>query len=242
MKGDCRLKSRAHPESERRPLALVSVSNLFKKYRLGTGEVRALDGVCLEVEAGSFVSVMGPSGSGKSTLLHLIGGLDTPTEGSVVVDGRDLAKLSDDELTLFRRRSLGFIFQFFNLLPTMSAWENVALPRLLDGLQLTEVKPRAMEMLKRVGLEERADHKPGQLSGGEMQRVAVARALVADPILLLADEPTGNLDSRSGQAVLELLRATVSDEGRTVIVVTHDSKAASVADRIVTLKDGRLEA
>jgi putative ABC transport system ATP-binding protein len=221
-------------------VALVRVCNLCKEYRLGTVEVVALDGVCLEVEAGSFVSVMGPSGSGKSTLLHLIGGLDTPTGGLVEIDGNDLSTLDDEELTLFRRRNLGFVFQFFNLLPTMSAWENVALPRLLDGVKLGEVKPRALELLEMVGLTNRADHKPSQLSGGEMQRVAVARALVADPVLVLADEPTGNLDSRSGAAVLELLRETVTNDGRTVIVVTHDSKAASVADRIIRLQDGKV--
>ncbi|HEX2258148.1 MAG TPA: ABC transporter ATP-binding protein [Actinomycetota bacterium] len=221
-------------------MALVRVCNLCKEYRLGTVEVVALDGVCLEVEAGSFVSVMGPSGSGKSTLLHLIGGLDTPTGGLVEIDGNDLSTLDDEELTLFRRRNLGFVFQFFNLLPTMSAWENVALPRLLDGVKLGEVKPRALELLEMVGLANRADHKPSQLSGGEMQRVAVARALVADPVLVLADEPTGNLDSRSGAAVLELLRETVTNDGRTVIVVTHDSKAASVADRIIRLQDGKV--
>jgi putative ABC transport system ATP-binding protein len=221
-------------------VALVRVCNLCKEYRLGTVEVVALDGVCLEVEAGSFVSVMGPSGSGKSTLLHLIGGLDTPTGGLVEIDGNDLSTLDDEELTLFRRRNLGFVFQFFNLLPTMSAWENVALPRLLDGVKLGEVKPRALELLEMVGLANRADHKPSQLSGGEMQRVAVARALVADPVLVLADEPTGNLDSRSGAAVLELLRETVTNDGRTVIVVTHDSKAASVADRIIRLQDGKV--
>jgi putative ABC transport system ATP-binding protein len=233
-------ESEAIPQRERHPVALVRVCNLFKEYRLGTTQVHALDGVCLEVEAGSFVSVMGPSGSGKSTLLHLIGGLDTPTDGVVEINGKDLSTLDDEELTLFRRRNLGFVFQFFNLLPTMSAWENVALPRLLDGLKLSEVRPRALELLEMVGLGNRADHKPSQLSGGEMQRVAVARALVADPILVLADEPTGNLDSRSGEAVLDLLRETVTNDGRTVIVVTHDSKASSVADRIVELKDGRL--
>lgn len=221
-------------------MALVRVCNLSKEYRLGTVEVVALDGICLEVEAGSFVSVMGPSGSGKSTLLHLIGGLDTPTGGLVEIDGKDLSTLDDEELTLFRRRNLGFVFQFFNLLPTMSAWENVALPRLLDGVKLGEVKPRALELLEMVGLGNRADHKPSQLSGGEMQRVAVARALVADPVLVLADEPTGNLDSRSGAAVLELMRETVTNDGRTVIVVTHDSKAASVADRIIRLQDGKV--
>jgi putative ABC transport system ATP-binding protein len=217
---------------------LVEVRELVKHYRLGNAEVPALRGVSFDIEAGRLVSVMGPSGSGKSTLLHLIGGLDTPTSGSVVIDGSDLARLDDEELTMFRRRSLGFIFQFFNLLPTMTAWENVALPRLLDGVKMREVKPRAVELLERVGLGERVEHKPSQLSGGEMQRVAVARALVGDPLLVLADEPTGNLDSASGHAVLELLRKIVAEEGKTVVIVTHDAEAASLADQQVKLQDG----
>lgn len=218
----------------------MEVSNLVKRYRMGAAGVQALAGVCFQIEAGRLVSVMGPSGSGKSTLLHLMGGLDSPTSGSVVIDGQDLAALDDERLTIFRRRSLGFIFQFFNLLPTMSAWENVALPRLLDGEKPADVRPRAVALLEKVGLSGRVDHKPSQLSGGEMQRVAVARALVADPLLVLADEPTGNLDSASGQAVLELLRRFVTDEGRTVVIVTHDAQAASMADQIVRLQDGRL--
>ncbi|HEX2052742.1 MAG TPA: ABC transporter ATP-binding protein [Actinomycetota bacterium] len=221
-------------------MALVSVTDLVKEYSLGTARVPALRGVSFDIEAGRLVSVMGPSGSGKSTLLHLMGGLDTPTSGSVVVDGHDLADLDDAELTIFRRRRLGFIFQFFNLLPTMNAWENVALPRLLDGEKLKDVRPKAVELLEKVGLGGRIDHKPSQLSGGEMQRVAVARALIADPVLVLADEPTGNLDSASGQAVLDLLRNIVSEEGRTVVIVTHDAKAASLADQQVTLRDGVL--
>jgi putative ABC transport system ATP-binding protein len=221
-------------------VALVSVTDLVKEYSLGTARVPALRGVSFDIEPGHLVSVMGPSGSGKSTLLHLIGGLDTPTGGSVVIDGHDLADLDDQELTIFRRRRLGFIFQFFNLLPTMTAWENVALPRLLDGEKLKDVRPRAVELLAKVGLENRVAHKPSQLSGGEMQRVAVARALVADPVLVLADEPTGNLDSASGQAVLELLRNIVTEEGRTVVIVTHDAKAASMADQQVSLRDGVL--
>ena len=219
---------------------LVRVSDLVKHYRLGSAEVPALRGVSFDIEAGKLVSVMGPSGSGKSTLLHLIGGLDTPTSGSVVIDGNDLAQLDDEALTLFRRRSLGFIFQFFNLLPTMTAWENVALPRLLDGVKMNEVKPWAIELLERVGLGERVEHKPSQLSGGEMQRVAVARALVGDPLLVLADEPTGNLDSASGHAVLELLRKIVAEENKTVVIVTHDAEAASLADQQIKLQDGLL--
>ncbi|HVL50091.1 MAG TPA: ABC transporter ATP-binding protein [Actinomycetota bacterium] len=221
-------------------MALVSVTDLVKEYSLGAARVPALRGVSFDIEAGRLVSVMGPSGSGKSTLLHLMGGLDSPTGGSVVIDGHDLAELDDQQLTIFRRRRLGFIFQFFNLLPTMNAWENVALPRLLDGEKLKDVQPKAVDLLKKVGLAGRVDHKPSQLSGGEMQRVAVARALIADPLLVLADEPTGNLDSASGQAVLDLLRNIVSEEGRTVVIVTHDAKAASMADQQVSLRDGVL--
>jgi putative ABC transport system ATP-binding protein len=183
---------------------------------------------------------MGPSGSGKSTLLHLLGGLDTPTSGSVVLEGQDLAELDDEALTAIRRRKLGFIFQFFNLLPTMTAWENVALPKMLDGAKLGGLKPRATELLDRVGLSERVAHKPAQLSGGEMQRVAIARSLMADPVLLLADEPTGNLDSKSGEGVLSLLRSLVADEGKTLIMVTHEMRAASMGDRLLELSDGKL--
>jgi putative ABC transport system ATP-binding protein len=221
-------------------VALVSITELVKEYPLGSARVPALKGVSFDIQAGTLVSVVGPSGSGKSTLLHLMGGLDNPTSGSVVIDGSNLAELDDQDLTIFRRRRLGFIFQFFNLLPTMKAWENVALPRLLDGEKLKDVQPRAVELLEKVGLGARVDHKPSQLSGGEMQRVAVARALVADPILVLADEPTGNLDSTSGQAVLDLLRSIVSEEGRTVVIVTHDAKAASLADQQISLQDGVL--
>lgn len=222
-------------------MALVEVSDLSKGYKLGGTTVRALDGVSFEIEAGTFVVVMGPSGSGKSTLLHLLGGLDTPSAGSVVIDGQDLAVLSDEKLTAFRRRRLGFIFQFFNLLPTMTAWENVALPQLLDGKRLRDQVAHAKLVLGKVGLGHRADHRPGQLSGGEMQRVAIARALMIDPALILADEPTGNLDSHSGGEVLELLRRAVSDEGKTVVMVTHEPRAASIGDRVMHLVDGRFE-
>ncbi|MBW3589908.1 MAG: ABC transporter ATP-binding protein [Actinobacteria bacterium] len=221
-------------------MTLLKAEDLRRDYRMGTESVHALDGISFEVEAGTFVSVMGPSGSGKSTLLHLVGGLDRPTGGKVLLDGRDLAALDDESLTTLRRRELGFIFQFFNLLPTLSAWENVALPLLLDGKKLSDTKPRAVGLLERVGLGQRVDHRPSQLSGGEMQRVAIARALVADPVLLLADEPTGNLDSRSGEQVLELLRSTVTEDGKTLVMVTHDHDAASTGDRILTLIDGKL--
>ena len=220
--------------------SLVEVRDLRRDYSVGTGEVHALDGISFHVDTGTFVSVMGPSGSGKSTLLHLVGALDTPTSGSVVLDGDDLAMLDDEALTRIRRRKLGFIFQFFNLLPTMTAWENVALPKMLDGEKLGELRPRAEELLDRVGLKERVDHKPAQLSGGEMQRVAIARSLMSDPLLLLADEPTGNLDSKSGEGVLSLLRSLVADEGKTLIMVTHEMRAASIGDRLLELSDGKL--
>jgi len=217
---------------------LVTAVDLTKQYDIGPKTVSALQGVCLQVEVGAFASIMGPSGSGKSTLLHLLGALDKPTSGKVTIDGADLVSLNDEQLTSFRRRKLGFVFQFFNLLPTMNAWENVALPLLLDGRKLAEVRDRAVDLLDRVGLAKRQDHKPAQLSGGEMQRVAIARALAADPVLLLADEPTGNLDSRSGEAVLELLKQTTKQEGKTVIMVTHDRRAALTGDQLVVLEDG----
>lgn len=222
-------------------MALVEVKELHREYEMGAERISALDGVSFSVDAGSFITIMGPSGSGKSTLLHLLGGLDVPTSGTVELDGEDLGALSDDVLTRIRREKLGFVFQFFNLLPTMTAWENVALPRMLGGERLSSIKPDATTLLERVGLSERLDHKPGQLSGGEMQRVAIARSLVADPILLLADEPTGNLDSHSGEGVLELLRALTKEEKKTLVMVTHDARAARVGDRILTLRDGKLE-
>jgi putative ABC transport system ATP-binding protein len=184
---------------------------------------------------------MGPSGSGKSTLLHLIGGLDQPTSGSVQLDGQAIEKYSDDQLSAFRRRRLGFIFQFFNLLPTLTALENVALPLLLDGKSLGEISPKAKELLAMMGMEKRMHHRPDQLSGGEMQRVAIARALVTDPILILADEPTGNLDTKTGTTVLELLARLVKERDQTVLMVTHDSRAASFGNRLVTLRDGLIE-
>jgi putative ABC transport system ATP-binding protein len=222
-------------------MAIVEVQGLARDYTLGPQTVQALRGVTFSVEAGEFVSVMGPSGSGKSTLLHLLGGLDTPSAGKVTLEGRDLSGLDDEELTTLRRTKIGFVFQFFNLLPTMTAWENVALPRLLGGERLRDLRERAVGLLDRVGLAERADHKPAQLSGGEMQRVAIARSLVGDPVLVLADEPTGNLDSKSGEGVLTLLRSLVDAERMTLIVVTHDPKAAGMGDRILGLKDGLLE-
>jgi len=219
---------------------MVAVRDLTKSYRQGANQVAALSGVTLDVAKGDFVTVRGASGSGKSTLLHLIGGLDTPTGGDVVVNGASLARMADDELTIFRRRHVGFVFQFFNLLPTLSAEENVALPLLLDGRAATDVRARVDAALDQVGLARRRHHRPDELSGGEMQRVAVARALVIDPLLILADEPTGNLDSTTGDQILALIRAANADRGCTVVLVTHDARAAAPGDRIVTLRDGHV--
>ncbi|MGH2810408.1 MAG: ABC transporter ATP-binding protein [Actinomycetota bacterium] len=220
--------------------AAVSAAGLSKHYGTGGQVVKALDDVSFEIPSGSFAAVVGPSGSGKSTLLHIVGALDTPSSGTIAVQGEDLSAMSDDRLTSFRRRKLGFVFQFFNLMPTMTAWENVALPLLLDGMRLEATRARAEQLLGMVGLVSRSGHKPAEMSGGEIQRVAVARALAADPPLLLADEPTGNLDSASGQAVLDLLRNAVDEHGKTVVLVTHDGKAASIADTTIRLADGRV--
>ena len=219
---------------------MIEADAVHKTYDRGGAEVHALRGASLDVAEGEFCSIMGPSGSGKSTLLHLLGGLDHATGGVVRVDGVDLASLSDDDLTKFRRRKLGFVFQFFNLLPSMTAWENAALPLMLDGHRLNKLRPRAVELLERVGLGERVNHRPAQLSGGQLQRVALARALMADPVVLLADEPTGNLDSESGRAVLKLLRRCAND-GLTVVMVTHDANAARVGHRVVELRDGLVD-
>jgi putative ABC transport system ATP-binding protein len=220
---------------------LLEARDIKKRYSRGHQAVEALRGVSLSVDRGQFVSIMGPSGSGKSTLLHIIGGLDRPNEGTVRLDGQAIESYSDDALSAFRRRRLGFIFQFFNLLPTLSALENVALPLLLDGKSLAQVAPKARELLAMMNLGHRMEHRPDQLSGGEMQRVAIARALVTDPLLILADEPTGNLDTKTGTAVLELLARTVKERGHTILMVTHDSRAASYGTRLVRFRDGLIE-
>jgi putative ABC transport system ATP-binding protein len=217
---------------------MIAFRDVHKVFHQGEAEVRALAGVSLDIEAGAFVSIMGPSGSGKSTLLHLMGGLDLPTSGEVTLDGSSLSRMSDDEITLLRRRKIGFVFQFFNLLPTYTAEENVALPLLLDGLGRREVRPRVEAALEQVGLSHRRRHRPEELSGGEMQRVAIARALVIDPRVILADEPTGNLDTKTGEQVLDLLGAANRDRHCTIVLVTHDSRAAAHAERLITLKDG----
>jgi putative ABC transport system ATP-binding protein len=227
------------PAQELNPELIVRTEELTKVYGQDDVAVTALDGINLGIEPGQFVAVMGPSGSGKSTLLHLLGGLDRPTAGRVIIDGHDLARLNDDELSELRRRRIGFIFQFYNLLPILSASDNVALPLILDGAKQSEARARAEEWLERVGLAERLDHRPDQLSGGQQQRVAIARALVAEPALILADEPTGNLDTRAGDEIAALLRRICEEWGRTILMVTHDPRISAYADRIVFLKDGR---
>ncbi len=222
-------------------MSLLSVKNLKKIYKQGDQKVSALAGLDLEVEKGKFVSIMGPSGSGKSTLLHLIGGLDKATSGTVEIDGKNINKFNDRDLSVFRRRRLGFIFQFFNLLPTMTALENVALPLLLDGKPMDEIHDKASLLLKDLGLAKRSDHTPDQLSGGEMQRVAIARALVTEPLLILADEPTGNLDSKTGAAVLEILSELSKNKKQTILMVTHSIEAAKAGNRLITMRDGRIQ-
>jgi putative ABC transport system ATP-binding protein len=221
-------------------MSLISATHLKKVYGTGETAVTALDGVSLQVDPGEFVAIMGPSGCGKSTLLHLLGGLDRPSSGAVLIDGHNLSDLSDAKLTEIRRRRIGFIFQFFNLIPVLSALENAALPITLDGVRPAEAKRRAAEWLDKVGLEGRSGHRPDQLSGGQQQRVAVARALVADPALVLADEPTGNLDTHSSEEIAGLLRQVANDWGRAVVIVTHDPRIAAYADRIIFLKDGAI--
>ncbi len=218
---------------------MIELKNASKMYRQGEREVHALRNVSLSIKKGEFLSVMGPSGSGKSTLLNLIGGPDQPSSGEIFIDGRPLHGISDDELTLIRRRRVGFIFQFFNLLPILSAVENVSLPLLLEGTPFSKVRPKAVSLLEQMGLGARAEHRPEQLSGGEMQRVAIARALITNPAVLLADEPTGNLDSHTSEDIFLLLKS-LNEQGQTIVMVTHDSRAAAYGSRIITLKDGAL--
>ncbi|HEY4688976.1 MAG TPA: ABC transporter ATP-binding protein [Anaerolineae bacterium] len=221
-------------------MPVLVTNKVTKRYRMGEVSVTALDRVDFQVEKGEFVAIMGPSGSGKSTLLHLLGGLDGSSDGEVTLAGKPLSRLSDNEVTLVRRRNVGFIFQFYNLVPTLSAEENIALPLLIDGQKIEDHRRRIDELLNLVGLTERRHHKPDQMSGGQQQRVAVARALATDPAIILADEPTGNLDSKSGTAILDLLRHTCDDLGHTIVMVTHDARAASYADRVVFLQDGHI--
>lgn len=220
---------------------MIRLINVHKLYHQGTNQITALAGVSLDIARGEFAVIMGPSGSGKSTLLHLIGGLDRPTEGEVLVDGKIISQMADDAVTLFRRARIGLVFQFFNLLPTLTALENVMLPLILDGRADSKSRLRAEALLKRVGLQSRRDHLPEELSGGEMQRLAIARALAFAPPIVLADEPTGNLDSRNGEEVLQLLLQISREEGCTVVMVTHNREAAGYGDRVICLRDGLIE-
>jgi putative ABC transport system ATP-binding protein len=220
---------------------VLEIQEVRKAYRGGgEGPVVALDGVSLTVPQGAFTAVMGSSGAGKTTLLHVAGGLDLPDTGRVIVEGQDLTAMSDRKRTLFRRTRLGVVFQGFNLLPTLTARENVALPLLVGGLPHREIEARTERMMQLVQLDHRAAHRPEALSGGEQQRVAIARALLNDPALILADEPTGNLDSRNAESIWRLLRQLTQEEGRTVLMVTHEAAAARYCDRVLVLHDGRL--
>jgi putative ABC transport system ATP-binding protein len=217
---------------------VVSATDLTRVYGEGETAVQALRGVSLDIPKGQFTAVMGPSGSGKSTLMHILAGLDRPTSGAVSIDGIDITDMGDQELTLLRRDHIGFIFQFFNLLPMLTAEENITLPLDLAGTKAD--KPWVEEIVAKVGLGERRKHRPSELSGGQQQRVAIARALISRPTVLFADEPTGNLDSQTGGEILTLLRDSVDAYGQTALMVTHEARAAAMADRVVFLRDGRV--
>jgi putative ABC transport system ATP-binding protein len=217
---------------------VIEFRDVRKIHAQGRRDVVALDGVSLKIDRREFVTIMGPSGSGKSTLLHLAGGLDIPTSGEVLIDGQATGTMDDTALTLLRRRTIGFVFQFFNLIPSLNIVQNASLPALLSGGRLDAVRVHAEDLLKRVGLETRLDHFPEELSGGEMQRVAIARALITDPPIVLADEPTGNLDSATGVEILKILQEIARE--RTVVIVTHDDRAAGYGTRLVRLRDGKL--
>ena len=219
-------------------MRILQTEGLKKYYGTGNTLVKALDGVDLAVEQGEFVAIVGTSGSGKSTLLHMLGGLDRPTSGKVTVDGRDIFALKDEELTIFRRRKIGFVFQSYNLVPVLSVWENIVLPIQLDGKAVDETF--VQDVVATLGLEKKLQSLPNQLSGGQQQRVAIARALATKPAILLADEPTGNLDSKTSQDVLSLMKVTSQKFGQTMVMITHNEEIAQLADRIVRIEDGRI--
>lgn len=218
-------------------MAVITLKDVRKIYQLGETEVEALRGSDVDIEEGEFVAVMGPSGSGKSTLMNMIGALDVPTTGEVSVDGEKIAGMTEDELALLRSRKIGFIFQEFNLINSMNAWQNVALPMLFRGKSKTERKERAIKLLEDVGLGDRTEHRPSELSGGQRQRVSIARSLANDPEIVLADEPTGNLDTETGENIMNLL-TDLNDRGKTIIMVTHDPNDAEYADRTIQIVDG----
>lgn len=219
-------------------MKILEVTNLCKTYGKGDTMVKALDNVSFSVEKGEFVAIIGPSGSGKSTLLHILGGVDVPTKGSVVINQTDISNLDETALAIFRRRQIGLIYQFYNLIPILTVQENLTLPLLLDGRKPDE--KQISTLVKRLGLENRLDHLPNQLSGGQQQRVSIGRALVNNPALMLADEPTGNLDSENSKEIISLLRQFNKDFNQTVIIVTHDEKIANSADRVITIEDGKI--
>lgn len=221
---------------------IIELIDVHKVYKTEFYEVHALNGITMEVKKGEFVAIMGPSGSGKSTLLHLIGCLDKPTKGEVIINGIETSRLSDKELTRLRRDSIGFIFQQYNLVPTLTALENVELPMIFKGVPKEERRRKAMELLRQVGIDEVADRKPNEISGGQQQRVAIARALANSPAILLCDEPTGNLDSKTGRQVMDIIKKMNKEHGVTVILVTHDLSLADYAERIVRLRDGKIVA
>jgi putative ABC transport system ATP-binding protein len=220
-------------------MALLELRDVSKVYHLGGEEIRALDGVSLDIDAGQFISIIGPSGSGKSTLMHILGCLDTPTHGTIRLDGVMIQDASARQLAAIRNRKIGFVFQFFNLLPKLTVLQNVELPMVYSGLRARERRERALAALRLVEMENRSKHRPSQLSGGQQQRAAIARALVNDPRIIFADEPTGNLDSHTGEVILELFRK-LSSEGRTIILVTHDPEIAAVTPRRIEIRDGRV--
>lgn len=219
-------------------MAVLEVKDLVKVYGDGESRVIALDHVSFSVEKGEFVAIIGASGSGKSTLMNMIGGIDNPTSGEVIIDGKSISSMSEDELAIFRRRNLGMVYQFYNLIPTLTAEENIVLPWRLDGRKVN--RNRVDELLKMLGLTERADHLPGQMSGGQQQRVSIGRALINEPAFILADEPTGNLDSRTSAEIIDIFKYTNDCLHQTILLITHDEKIALSADRIITIGDGRI--
>ncbi len=220
-------------------MALLELRDVHKTYHLGGEEIRALDGVSMDIEAGEFISIIGPSGSGKSTLMHILGCLDSPSRGTIKLDGLMIEKATSRQLASIRNQKIGFVFQFFNLLPKLNVLQNVELPMIYAGANAKERRDRAMEALQLVQLENRAKHRPSQLSGGQQQRVAIARALVNSPRIVFADEPTGNLDSHTGEAILNLFR-TLTQQGRTIVLVTHDPEIAALTPRRIEIRDGKI--